>query len=627
MKLKKIDDLKTPLLTVWDKCEYNNVYFKNNINLLTQKGNVIQTFDTATNDMLIHTIKNYENIDVLLLINKSPTESLRYFDEHLKDNYTKLAIKNDEYNKNMLLKILYQLYYERNSITGYRHFTDFIFRKFNYLKDKSDEELIHFTLFIVIKRNSKYNQISIEEDDHYLYAPMNNNEKDILSTIFLNKNTIDLMKIQDLEFFFIHGIDEFKHKFNIYRNFVNEQLNREDQSQMLLFSSIILNIIGHRKANDIDFLAFNLSEESKNNLLDFRERHINDFRNDTDELEISEAQENDDNTESFTINSTNGNKRSTKKDPNRCMDIFIKNTEHWPHYWSVWLDDWSRKSGAKYFKEVLANGDYHCYFLGMKLTTLKMDIERRLSRERPRAYADIYALKRRYNLKDFGIIDLDLVINDKKEKCFQLKDISEEEKNRILSEKGGRIRENIREIYYYEEQNISKFVQTMMWFLLKIYRMKDLKIEDLKKDLIIPSLMKKNIILERKKENYIRNLSLGSILRLDDIRQEQKNLEEFVIEDNNKNKKSYDISNTNNTDSNEKELDDFIIEDSNKPEKEDYQKETKVKKIIRKKQNVMNTIEENVIENKTIENDVLSLSEKNNDVQIVKKKIIRKKKE
>ncbi len=150
--------------------------------------------------------------------------------------------------------------------------------------------------------------------------------------------------------------------------------------------------------------------------------------------------------------------------------------------------------------------------------------------------------------------------------------------------------------------------------------MKDLKIEDLKKDLIIPSLMKKNIILERKKENYIRNLSLGSILRLDDIRQEQKDLEEFVIEDNNKNKKSYDISNTNNTDSNEKELDDFIIEDSNKSEKEDNQKETKVKKIVRKKQNVINTIEENVIENKTIENDVQI-------VKFSKKKIIRKKKE
>jgi hypothetical protein len=510
-KLRKLEDLKTPLLNIWERCDYTNNYLLGNINILIQKGTVIQNFDTATNDMLLNSLKEYENLDILLLMNKSPLESMTYFEEYLKSKYNKIAIKIEKVDKDLFLKIIFQILYERNNIHSYRHFKDVIMRKFEFFKNKPDDEKIDLTIFVLCKKNPSVNQNSIISNEYALYSPDNKKEKWVLSTIFFNKNTLDLLKIQSLEYFFNHEFEEHKRRINIYRNFYFEQFDNIDQSQILLFSSIILYMIGHRKANDIDFMAHNTSEEAKNRLLDFRDKYLNHFRKNDD---------NDEDMNEFILNDENDNKK------NKFIDILIKNTEHWPHYWSIWLDKWARNSGAKYFKEVLANGDYHCYFLGMKMVSLKMDIERRLARQRPRAYADLYALKTRYNLQSINIENFDLILSSKKEGDFyQIKDLSEEEYQEHIK-KGAKLRESIGEIYYEIDVDIPRFLKTMKWCLEKRYRIEK-SIEDISKELVLPKTSKTSERLKGQmkltRENEM-DITVNSILKMSELRLEEEKI-------------------------------------------------------------------------------------------------------
>jgi hypothetical protein len=73
----------------------------------------------------------------------------------------------------------------------------------------------------------------------------------------------------------------------------------------------------------------------------------------------------------------------------------------WPLYWNKWLDEWARKSGAKYFEEVLASHKFHFYYLGVKIISLNCDIQRRVIRNRSNSTADLIALRKRYKINDF----------------------------------------------------------------------------------------------------------------------------------------------------------------------------------------------------------------------------------
>ncbi len=531
MKLRTLEDLKSPILKIWETSDYTNNYLLSNMNILIKKGNVIQNFDSATNDMLLNALKTYENLDILLLINKNQSESMIYFEEYLKQKYVKIAVKFEQVDKNVFSKIMFQLLYERNNINSYRRFEDSINKKFDYFKNKENDEKINLTIFVLCKKNSEIIQKSVLTENYSLFSPDNFREKWVLSTIFFNNNTMDLIKIQSLEFYFIHDFEEHKRRINIYRNFYFEQFDLIDQSQILLFSSILLYIIGHRKANDIDFMAHNISEEAKNRLLDFRERHLNHFRQ-------------EDNDNEFNLDTNKSSIENSDEKKNQCFDIFIKNTEHWPHYWPIWLDTWARNTGSKYFKEVLANGDFHCYFLGMKIVTLKMDIERRLSRQRPRGHCDLYALKERYNLQSIGIENFDLFISAKKEgKFYQLKDITKEEYEQHIAN-GAKLRESVNEIYYEIDVDIDKFLKTMKWCLEDRYRINK-SIEDISRDLVLPKLSKTSERLKSQmiisKENEM-DITTNYIMKLNDLRLEEQKL--------NKESESERINNSNETSNN-----------------------------------------------------------------------------
>jgi len=90
---------------------------------------------------------------------------------------------------------MYQILYERNNINNYRHFKDSITKKFEFYRNKTDEDKIDITVFVLCKRNPSIIQKNIIDENYLLYSPENKREKWVLSTIFFNKNTFDLIKI------------------------------------------------------------------------------------------------------------------------------------------------------------------------------------------------------------------------------------------------------------------------------------------------------------------------------------------------------------------------------------------------------------------------------------------------
>jgi FtsZ-binding cell division protein ZapB len=174
------------------------------------------------------------------------------------------------------------------------------------------------------------------------------------------------------------------------------------------------------------------------------------------------------------------------------IDYSIKNTEKWPRHWDTWLDEWAQKCGAKYFEEILGNPKYHFYFLGVKIISLECDVERRLHRCRPRAVADLIALRKRYS---YNVIIPP--ISEKSQQYVSIIDKLEVEINELIK-KGGKINEKNKEICIEYNTDIPKFINTIIYALHTRYRM-TFTIEEIKREL--------NMEIDEKKERYANNLN------------------------------------------------------------------------------------------------------------------------
>jgi hypothetical protein len=186
-------------------------------------------------------------------------------------------------------------------------------------------------------------------------------------------------------------------------------------------------------------------------------------------------------------------------------------------YWNTWLDIWAQKCGAKYFEELLANPKYHFYFLGVKIISLDCDVVRRLERNRPRAYADLIALRKRYSYK----VNIP-PIPEKIIKYVSIADKSEDEINKLIKDayvdkseddikyihidkstnkinmliKDGLIlNEKQKELKIECKNDIDRFINTIIYALNTRYRMV-FTIEEIKRELNMDSKINIKRIVE-----------------------------------------------------------------------------------------------------------------------------------
>jgi len=436
MILQKFEDLFKPTESIWKNLNYKNISLKDKVNYIISNKKLIHEFDDDIDNFLFNAINYYDNINLFIVFGKNKSDTYKYYEEIFKNDYILYGIKHLRISTKYLHKILYQLLFARLIIKSRKDIITYLKENFIYLHDYQ-YEFIDITVLIVRKRDNdkKYPNTDINKKDYSVYIP--NTKEQILNCtgVFLSSSTMKFLELQNFEYFISKDYESSKKMFLKYRKLIQTNIDFINQQQFMLFSSVILYLIGNRNMNDLDLYIHTISEE------------------------ILEK-----------IDSSLKNKEEYN------IDFSIKNTEYWPKHWNKWLDEWSNKCGAKYFEEILGNPKYHFYFLGIKIISLDCDIVRRIERKRPKAYADLIALKKRYFLN----ISL-LPVPSCYEKYYSLTDKSTGEIEELLR-KGGKINEENNEIIINYETNINKFIDTVTRALSDRYKMK-FSYEDIRREL------------------------------------------------------------------------------------------------------------------------------------------------
>lgn len=148
------------------------------------------------------------------------------------------------------------------------------------------------------------------------------------------------------------------------RNYLLECVGGMDMKRFLIFSSMILFLYGLRNPNDVDILGY-----EKPNPDGCLQKLYNNYGGKQKRLlgfgELS-------------IRGYGDWKKGGKKE-----------------YLNVWFGyEWARKFGAENMEDMIFNPRFYISILGLKIITLRADMERRKIRYRPASYADLIAYNR-----------------------------------------------------------------------------------------------------------------------------------------------------------------------------------------------------------------------------------------
>ena len=432
MLLSTFNDLRVPTNEIYDRLNYKNIRVRDKLNLIIKNKKVINTFDDDVDNIVLNALNYYDNLNTFVIFGKDKPTSYKYFVDNFKEDYALYGIKQLELNASMIPKIMYQLLFSRMIIKNKSDLNNTIKFLCNYT-----EKMIDVTILFICKRDSskKYPKNDVIEDDLYIYIPNTKEEIWNVSTIFFSSSTLKFLNIQNFDYFLTKDMERSKSMFLKYRKWLNTNVEGKYQPQFMLFSSVILYLLGHRAMNDLDLYIHTIPTDIQERLEEFKTNEVFNF-----------------------------------------IDFKIKNTDNWPNYWDTWLDEWAQKCGAKYFEDILGNPKYHFYFLGVKIISLECDVERRLCRNRPRAFADLIALRKRYAY-DIAIPRVPLT-------SIEYNDITKKTPSEIsqLISEGGILNEVNKEVCITRDIDQVKFMNTIIYALHTRYRM-TFTVDDIKREL------------------------------------------------------------------------------------------------------------------------------------------------
>lgn len=453
MNLLNFEDLFNPVNEIINNLNYKNIVAKDKYNAILKNKKLIHEFDDNTDNGILHAINYYNNLNCFVVFGKNKSDSYRYYTDVFKEDYSLYGIKYMSLNSSIIPKIMYQLLFSRMIIRTKSDLINVLESEYKFLNNCIKNNLnIDVTILIVCKKdlNKKYPYYDIHDDNFFVYIP--NTKQSIInaSSIFFCENSIKFLELQNFDFFLTKDNENSKNMFLKYINWLNENISIIDRSQFMLFSSVVLYLLGHRSMNDLDLYVHSVPEDVILKLDDLKNDELFNF-----------------------------------------LEFKVKNTHNWPNYWDTWLDSWAQKSGAKYFEEIIGNPKFHFYFLGVKIISLNCDIIRRIERNRPRAIADLIALKKRYHF----YIPIPQ-IPEKTIKYIPINDKSEEEINKLIND-GGKLCNINNEIIIESNNDKSKFINTIIYSLQMRYKM-IFTIDEIKRELNINAETRKIKIITKK---------------------------------------------------------------------------------------------------------------------------------
>ena len=452
MILKNFDDIIKPIEETWEKINYKNIPMKNKLNMIINNKKLIHNFDDDIDNFILHALKCYDNLNSFVIFGKNKKDSYKYYIDNYSKDYSIYGIKYISLKSQLIHKIMYQLLFPRMIIKTKNDLYNYIQEKYNFLHNYKDKE-IDITVLIICKKDlkKKYPLNDVIDENFCIYIPNTKEEIWHTASVFFSQTTLNFIEKQNFDYFLIKDMEPSKKMFLKYRKWLNNNVDMNNHSQFLLYSSVILYLLGHRSMNDLDLYVHDISKELQEKVHEFKTNTVFNY-----------------------------------------IDYSIKNTEKWPRHWDTWLDEWAQKCGAKYFEEILGNPKYHFYFLGVKIISLECDVERRLHRCRPRAVADLISLRKRYSYS----VNIP-PINEISQQYVSIIDKSQVEIDELIK-KGGKINEKNKEVCIKYNTDIPKFINTIIYALHTRYRM-TFTIDEIKREL--------NMEIDEKKERYANNLN------------------------------------------------------------------------------------------------------------------------
>ena len=484
MILKKFDDLIIPTEEIWGNLNYKNIPHKNKLNCIVRNKKLIHKFDDDIDNSMLHALNYYDNFNLFPIFGKNKALSYQYYLSNFKDDYILYGIKHMTISSLLIKKIMYQLLFARMIIKTKRELYDFLDYQYKFLARYSNPT-IDVTVLLVCKRdlNKKYPLNDIIDNNFCVYIPNTKEQIWNCACVFFSSSTLKFLELQNFDYFLTKDNENSKKMFLKYRKWLNLNIGAKYQQQYMLYSSVVLYLLGHRSMNDLDLYVHTIPKDLEEKTNEFKTNEVFNF-----------------------------------------IDFKIKNTDNWPRYWNTWLDEWSHLCGAKYFEELLANPKYHFYFLGVKVISVDCDVQRRLHRNRPRAYADLLALRKRYPYK----INIPPVPSQSI-KYIDILDKDETEINKLLRD-GGVLDEKNNEICIKYNNDISKFINTIIYALSIRYRM-TFTVDEIKRELnmrteIVRNIKQITIKIHKNDE------SRSDTLLIDDITQNKSKKIKVIIKKN-----------------------------------------------------------------------------------------------
>ena len=206
MKLNKKAELFQPIRDIWDNLNYKDISTYEELNLLLNENKIITKFNSKIDNGLFHSITNYENMNICLCFGLDKNQSYDYYLHNLKDNYSLYGIKSLEMKEELIIKLIYQLYYFRTSFQNKESLEEYINDKLNYLFDVSDN--IPLNILIMVSKKSELKIINESVQDKVIYMPLNSNEKYIATSLFFCNKSIEFLKLQDLDKYFSSSFND-----------------------------------------------------------------------------------------------------------------------------------------------------------------------------------------------------------------------------------------------------------------------------------------------------------------------------------------------------------------------------------------------------------------------------------
>ena len=298
--------------------EYYKKIKNNYYQILSKKNIKLITNNIDSEEILLKYFQCRSDIKVLILFGKDVN-----LDKVIKKETDFYYSKYIKFTKKELISLFYQINY--GNIDKYYQLIDKI-DLYNFSENNNQLSIYFY-------------EGNINIDTKYIYLLNNTyNEGLIYSKIFLNRNSLDLLKDQNIKNIFnLNRKDKIcQQQFDDYIKYFCG-LNPLEKNNIMLTSSIVLYLYGLRNCGDIDgYYIENINKIDKN---------VIDIKKVTDKL--------------------------AKYDINKHKVTFY---------------------------DILLNPRYHMYFLGMKANTLDIEMRNKELRiNRPRAFVDIIMVNITYN--------------------------------------------------------------------------------------------------------------------------------------------------------------------------------------------------------------------------------------